>query len=73
MSKLVVCETTAAITTHLRELRDGEEPNYHGHKHPQPQTLCGWRVGWDMKIPVGQEECMKCIAERERRERDKDL
>lgn len=56
---LVVCETSVAITTHLRILTSGEEPNYHG-TDGTVSTLCGKRSGWDTRIPIDQVRCSEC-------------
>jgi len=61
MNRLVVCETVAAIVTHLRELQPGEEPCYSGRRRADAKTLCGMTVGWDTRIPVGEETCRRCI------------
>ena len=63
--RLIVCETVAAITTHLRELEDAEEPNYHGHRTPAPKTLCGSDVGWDTRLPMGSARCRVCLERKE--------
>lgn len=49
---LVVCETVHAISLHVRELGDDEEPCYSGRTNPDARTRCGLDVGWDTKIPV---------------------
>jgi len=62
IARLIICETTAAITLHLRELEEGEEPCYSGRKG-EKRTLCGMMVGWDTKIPIDQVGCGSCIKE----------
>jgi len=64
--KLVVCETTAAIVLHLRNVGDGEI-NYEG-RDPYADTLCGMPVGWDTKDDLAASNCRDCltiIAERQ--------
>jgi hypothetical protein len=58
--RLVVCETTAAITLHLRELAPDEAPCFTGRLR-EVFTLCGSMVGWDTRIPLGRERCRTCI------------
>jgi len=65
MKRLIVCETVAAITTHLRELADDEEPNYHGHRTPAPKTLCGVGMGWDTRLPIESARCLGCLVARD--------
>lgn len=57
---MVVCETVAAITLHLREPTKDQPVNY-GGSDGKTLTLCGMKVGWDTKIPVSQARCSKCI------------
>jgi hypothetical protein len=57
--KLVVCESIAAITTHLRDA-EVVEPNYGGH-HPRPAALCGSAIAWDTKLPLGAARCRPCL------------
>ena len=64
--RFIVCETVAAITLHLRELEPDEEPCYTGRKRADATTLCGARVGWDTRIPLGHERCRACIEVRDR-------
>lgn len=58
---VVVCETTVAITLHLRELQPDEAPCYTGRLRDDATTLCGAVVGWDTRIPIGCERCQRCI------------
>jgi hypothetical protein len=60
--KLIVCETIVAYALHLRVLGPNEAPSYSGHCKPAPRTLCDKPVGWDTRIPLGQENCRHCIA-----------
>jgi hypothetical protein len=57
--KYVVCETTAAISTHLR-LRELSPLKYGGGL--TINTLCGRQAAWDTKIPVECVRCRECIA-----------
>jgi hypothetical protein len=58
-SLYVVCETHAAVTTHLRRL-EGWPVRYGGH-YNGPTTLCGHRLGgWDTRIPVPHVRCRVC-------------
>jgi hypothetical protein len=57
---LVTCETTAAISLHLRKLEPNEEPCYSGRKNPRATTLCGRPVGWDTRIDPTQATCNAC-------------
>ena len=59
-SKLVVCETPAAILLHLREVGDGVI-NYNGHGE-NATTLCGAMVGWDTKDELPASNCHKCLT-----------
>ena len=63
--RLVVCETFAAITLHLRELMPGEEPCYSGCKRHDAKTLCGVHIGWDTMIQPDQARCSSCIKIRD--------
>jgi hypothetical protein len=53
----VVCETTAAITTHLRQ-RSLSPLKYSGGLNIK--TLCGMDAAWDTKQPVDSVRCRKC-------------
>ena len=55
----ITCETAAAITTHLRWLDHDEKPNYSGSTGNK-FTLCGMRVGWDLKFNQ-RVRCKGCI------------
>lgn len=58
LSKLVVCESVAAITTHLRDFSDIAR-NYGGH-WPKPLALCGAVISWDTKLPLTSARCLRC-------------
>jgi hypothetical protein len=58
---LIVCETNAAITTHLRVL-DERGPLYRGGVNRD--TLCGMRASWDTRIPIAAVRCRDCIEAR---------
>lgn len=64
---LVVCETVAAITTHLREVTPETPLNYGGH-HPRPKALCGAEIAWDTKLPLTDTRCRGCIQARQGRD-----
>ena len=53
---LVVCETVAAITTHLRRVTPGHPVRLSGRPSPQPLTLCGNKAAWDTRIPVRRQD-----------------
>lgn len=58
--KLVVCETVAAISTHLRDV--GEVPiNYGGHMLPRPKALCKAQIAWDTRLPISATRCTVCL------------
>jgi hypothetical protein len=48
---IVVCETVAAITLHLRDATE-VPPKYGGHPHPKPQAFCGSDIAWDTHITL---------------------
>lgn len=61
MTTYIVCETTAAITTHARPLGEDDRPaSYTGHRSPQPAALCGVIIAWDTKLPVAAVRCLRC-------------
>lgn len=62
MSDLVVCESVAAITTHLR-IVTVETPISLSGFHPRPTALCGMEVAWDTKIPTRFARCKACRRE----------
>lgn len=59
--KLIVCETVAAITPHLRVVTVNHPENYHGHATPKPKALCGAFVAWDTKLTLEAARCASCI------------
>jgi hypothetical protein len=59
LEDLVVCESVAAITTHLRVITPEVPVNLHGH-HPRLPALCGTLVAWDTQIPVRMGRCRDC-------------
>lgn len=59
---LVVCESVAAITTHLREVTDATPIRLSGHAPPRPPSLCGIDIAWDTKLPLGAARCAACIT-----------
>jgi len=56
---MVVCETTAAIVLHLRDVGDGQI-NYSG-RDAYAKTLCGADVGWDTKNDLAESNCRHCL------------
>lgn len=56
MNGLVICETVAAITTHLRIVTTAHPICLGGHASPKPRTLCDLDVGWDTQLPVRHED-----------------
>jgi hypothetical protein len=61
MSEYVVCETTAAITTHIRRV-DAQHPvKYEGARYGYPPAaLCGAKTAWDTKLPLESARCTSC-------------
>lgn len=57
---LSVCETSAAIVLHLRDIGDGEV-NYIG-SNGVSKTLCGSQVGWDTKDQLAHANCRDCLT-----------
>lgn len=65
VGNLVICETVAAITTHLRRVTPEHPVRLGGHPSPKPLTLCGRDVGWDTQIPVrGPDGAVECGCRR---------
>ncbi len=65
---LIACETTAAITTHAREVIPANPVSYSG-SNGKTKTLCGSRVGWDLQYTgVENIRCRDCIDKVSRRE-----
>ena len=58
--KYVVCETPAAITTHLRIVTDYAPIRLSGHPGPRPHSLCGLAVAWGTKSPPSSAGCRAC-------------
>lgn len=56
---MVVCETMAAITTHLRVVDDEHPIRLSGHSVP-PATLCGMSAAWDTQLPLNATRCNAC-------------
>ena len=65
---LIVSESVAAITTHLRDATE-VGPNFGGHS-PRPYSLCGVQVAWDTHLPIAAARCRACLAEKARAERE---
>jgi hypothetical protein len=61
MADFIVCETVAAIVTHIRQLTPNHPANYSGHKPPRPLALCGSAIAWDMKLPLDTATCSMCL------------
>jgi hypothetical protein len=57
---LVVCESVAAITTHLR-IVDETPINLSGFSE-RPFALCGMEIAWDTRLPLGAARCRACLA-----------
>ncbi|MGN6103990.1 MAG: hypothetical protein ACTHU0_02700 [Kofleriaceae bacterium] len=66
LTPLVVCESSVAITTHVREVTPDHPVKLGGHPRPRPRALCGVEVAWDCRLPVGTERCVRCAELRER-------
>lgn len=60
--KLVVCESTAAVVPHAREVTDLTPVQFHGHTRPKPLTLCGTEAAWDTELPLPAVRCRTCLA-----------
>lgn len=58
---LTTCETTAAITVHLRDMGEDEPLHLSGFV-TRPVALCGALIAWDTLIPVDGARCSECIA-----------
>lgn len=59
--RLVACETVAAITTHVREVTP-DAPFSDCGSNGETYTLCGSKVGWDLKYTTPAEaRCKDCI------------
>ena len=56
---LTTCESSAAITIHLRDLVL-VPANYQGHPRPGPEALCGSEIAWDTKSPIQFARCNAC-------------
>lgn len=64
LAALVICETAAAITLHLREVTTASPIKLSGH-WPRPLALCGAEISWDTRIPITSVRCRGCIAARD--------
>lgn len=62
---LSVCETTAAIVLHVREVSESGV-NYLG-SNGVSKTLCGAQVGWDTKDQLAHANCRDCLTVMENR------
>jgi len=58
MSGHIICESIAAIVTHVRRIA-GTEPSYSGHAI-RPLALCGASIAWDTKLPLSTASCRTC-------------
>ena len=58
--EFVVCETVAAISTHIREVGD-RDLRLGGHTFPRPHTLCLMDAAWDTLLPIDSARCVKCV------------
>ena len=59
LKTLVVCETTAAITTHLRVVTADAPISLSGFAN-RPKTLCDVDAAWDTRLPVTSARCSIC-------------
>jgi len=58
----VICETKAAIVTHLREVTGDTPIRDSGHSMPRPKTVCDMEAAWDLpKMPLSGCSCQKCL------------
>ena len=58
LTELITCESTAAISLHLRKISEAKI-SYSGHS-PRPKALCGREVAWDTRIVVTLASCTDC-------------
>ncbi len=58
--RLVICETVAAITPHLREVTTTHPIRLGGHSD-KPKALCGREINWDTELPLSAARCSKCL------------
>lgn len=56
--RLYACETTAAITIHVRDVTE-IPPNFGGHAK-RPLSLCGMPIAWDLRSPLRNVRCIDC-------------
>lgn len=56
----VCCETSAAITIHIREVTETSPIKLGGH-WPRPSALCSAAVSWDITTPLEAARCRRCI------------
>ena len=61
-TKYVICETTAAITTHIRRVDALTPIALGGHVYDRGAvlTLCGQRAAWDSRLPLASAGCRGC-------------
>lgn len=57
--EFVTCESTAAITVHIRKV--GNVPVSLGGFTSRPKALCDTVVAWDCRGPVTEARCWACI------------
>jgi hypothetical protein len=64
MSVYIICETIAAITTHVRRVDALTPVRLGGHIHDRGPVLalCGKKVAWDTRLPLGAIGCALCRA-----------
>lgn len=65
---LVVCESTAAVVTHAREVTDLTPIRLGGHAMPLPLTLCGTEAAWDTRLSLSAVRCRTCLTKMQERE-----
>lgn len=58
--KFVVCESVAAIVTHLREVTKEHPISLSGHSFPRPRSLCDREMAWDTRLPISSARCRDC-------------
>jgi len=68
MGTYIVCETIAAITSHVRLVDESTPPRLGGHIHDRGPVLalCGRKIAWDTRLPLFAVRCAECVARIER-------
>jgi hypothetical protein len=59
VGEFLACETTAADLVHLRRLVT-RGVRLSGHTYPQPNSLCGALIAYDVMVPEDEADCPTC-------------